>query len=349
MQSSAVRTVSAFILVAAVELATERDVDVESILARHRIARSDLTARNAQLPADAVLGAWAALAQASADPDFGLHVAQRVRLETLDVLGCALRFSTDLRELLDKLLRFQRLVGDAWYTRVEAAREIVHARRVAVVAAADERHLVERAMAVFTLELRRLSERDIDPVTVCFRHGAPADLGLHRAIFRCPLRFGAPANEIAFHARALDHPVVNTDSDVEAVLDRYAEESLARLPVASDHVERVRRAVAEVLPDGPPKLAAVARRLRMSERTLQRRLAAEQTSLREVVDEVRRGLAARYLAGGAMRIDEVAFVLGFGDASSFNRAFRRWSALTPSEFRDGGPATRERSSGAPAR
>jgi AraC-like DNA-binding protein len=84
---------------------------------------------------------------------------------------------------------------------------------------------------------------------------------------------------------------------------------------------------------GPPSLAAIAARLRTSTRTMQRRLAEDHTSLRNIVDDVRRELAVQYLANEAMTIDEVAFLLGFADSSSFSRAFRRWIRQPPAKFR----------------
>jgi len=81
-----------------------------------------------------------------------------------------------------------------------------------------------------------------------------------------------------------------------------------------------------------PDLSTVARELGMSTRTLQRRLKEERTTLNEVVG-IRRDLSTRYLRQPDLTISDVAYLLGFAEPSTFHRAFRKWSGLTPGEFR----------------
>jgi AraC-like DNA-binding protein len=88
----------------------------------------------------------------------------------------------------------------------------------------------------------------------------------------------------------------------------------------------------EVLPQGEPNESDVASRLATSVRNLQRRLADESTSYKEVLDDTRRQLARSYLAEARYSISEIAYLLGFGAASSFTRAFRRWEGTSPREF-----------------
>ena len=91
--------------------------------------------------------------------------------------------------------------------------------------------------------------------------------------------------------------------------------------------------IAEELCDGEPTLDRLARRLHMSARTLHRRLAEESTTFRQVVSEVRQELAERHLREGKLAIAEIAFLLGFSEASAFHRAFKRWTGLSPQKYR----------------
>jgi AraC-like DNA-binding protein len=133
--------------------------------------------------------------------------------------------------------------------------------------------------------------------------------------------------------RSLDRPLVRADAGLCAVLERHARELLERLPRATSLSGRIRQLVAGDLVKGVPSPAEVARRLHMSGRTLQRRLREDGTSHRALVDELRRDLAMRYLGEREIGIAEVAFLLGFSEASAFHRAFRRWSGTTPSAYR----------------
>jgi AraC-like DNA-binding protein len=95
----------------------------------------------------------------------------------------------------------------------------------------------------------------------------------------------------------------------------------------------VRALLPEEMRGGVPRAPVIARRLRMSVRTLHRGLAAEGTTFSEVLDHMRHELAIRHLAEKQLAIGEVAFLLGFAELSSFYRAFKRWTGMTPAAYR----------------
>jgi AraC-like DNA-binding protein len=330
---TAARVVSTSILRPAVAMATEAGVDAHATLARFGLTRRDLESDDVYRSATTVLRAWCDLAEASGDPVFGLRAAKHLRPDRLAVLGGVLRLSNDLYELAERLTRFQRLVGDAWAMHLDAHAGHVTFRRAALVAAGEERHLVERASAIVVLELRRFARLDIDPRAVAFRHEAPADRSMHHAIFRAPIHFDADANELVYDARTLRRPVEYGDRAMARTLERVARAALATLPDGEEWIGRVRRTVIDLLPDGAPTLRTVAERLHSSERTVQRYLSSQHTSLRRIVDVVRRELAAKYLADTALALDEIAFLLGYRDAGTFFRAFRAWGVAEVTDLR----------------
>jgi AraC-like DNA-binding protein len=180
---------------------------------------------------------------------------------------------------------------------------------------------------------RQATGADFAPVEVRFRHGAPADPSEHRRLFRAPLRFESGMNGVVLRRDLLDAPLVKADAGLCAVLERHAAELLRRIPHATVLSERVRQLVAKDLASGVPSAGAVARGLSMSRRSLQRHLRADGTSHRDLVDTLRRELAMAYLAERRIAVAEVAFLLGFSEASAFHRAFKRWSGTTPAEYR----------------
>jgi AraC-like DNA-binding protein len=105
---------------------------------------------------------------------------------------------------------------------------------------------------------------------------------------------------------------------------------------SADNVLRI--AVNSSLRGGIPKMDEVARKLHMSARTLQRRLQDDGLSFQDLVAEVRRDLSARYLEEADMSLAEVAFLIGFSEVSTFHRAFKQWTGLTPAEYRRRGPS-----------
>ncbi len=117
-------------------------------------------------------------------------------------------------------------------------------------------------------------------------------------------------------------------------IERHAESLLAARPEPTlSTADRVRRIVAGALAEGEVTLAGVASMLKMSERSLQRRLADEGLKFDALLDEIRRDLALRYLADPKIAIAEVAYLLGYSEPSPFHRAFKRWTGKTPTEAR----------------
>jgi AraC-like DNA-binding protein len=102
-----------------------------------------------------------------------------------------------------------------------------------------------------------------------------------------------------------------------------------------DFVQGVREAIRAALRDGAPQVGGVAKGLHVSLRTLQRRLTEHGTSFQDEVDAVRRELAFQYLKDPHLGVSEVAFLLGYAELSTFDRAFKRWTGMTPRVWREG--------------
>jgi AraC-like DNA-binding protein len=120
---------------------------------------------------------------------------------------------------------------------------------------------------------------------------------------------------------------------VLAVLTQHANLLLQKLPRGPDLVERTRRAIGERLRGDDSSLESVARGLGTSARSLQRHLRELGYSYSTLDDEVRAATARLYLQHADIAIAEVAYLLGFADQSTFNRAFKRWTGQTPARFR----------------
>ena len=117
------------------------------------------------------------------------------------------------------------------------------------------------------------------------------------------------------------------------IIERHLDELLAKPDAGHAWLGDVRSAIASSVCDGHPGIRAVARRLGLSVRTLQRRLGEQRTVFKTLVEDVRRELALRYLADGRTRLTDVAFLVGYSELSAFGRAFKRWTGSTPHAVR----------------
>jgi AraC-like DNA-binding protein len=173
------------------------------------------------------------------------------------------------------------------------------------------------------------------PTQVKFAHPAPSVVREHERVFQAPIRFTAGENALVFPSELLHLPCRTADPGLLAVLSRHADQILSVLPQTDSWSDRIRRTAAEELGRGTAPVEQVARRLGLSVRSLQRRLAEEGTSYTELLDGIRHELAVRYFRDSRLSIAQIALLLGYAETSSFDRSFRRWCGMSPSDYRAG--------------
>jgi AraC-like DNA-binding protein len=309
-----------------------RGIDARPLMERVGLCSEELADVDARVSLQKVKDLWEGAADATQDPDFGLHVGVSLEPRALGLLGHALERSASLRDAFDRMARYNRIV-DSGSFGVETDDTLVWVR----FRPGPCRQLAESSAASAVGLARRLTHRDdLAPRLVRFDHERPPEVAEHERVFRCLPEFGYHTTEVAFDVRVLDLPCAAADAELAACLDRGAEAILAALPAATVFCDRVRDEVTRALLGGEIlKVERIAKRLGTTVRTLHRRLQEEGTSYSTLVDRTRYDLARRLLRHGTESIDDIAYVVGFSDISAFSRAFRRWSGETPRAFRRG--------------
>src|SRR5262249_53091041 len=170
------------------------------------------------------------------------------------------------------------------------------------------------------------------PVAVELPYPPPADPAPYRAAFRCPVLFDAPGSSLVFAQADLMTPLPTSNPVLAELHERFAGDYLRRFDRALTSY-RAREVITRRPPDGEPRRDQVAGELRMSERTLQRRLEDEATSFVQLLDDTRRELAEQYLGRLHLSLAQAAYMLGFADQSSFFRACKRWFDSSPGQYR----------------
>jgi len=252
---------------------------------------------------------WELLVDHARDPQIGLKVSTPHRLGWLGVMGHIMLVSPTVQSTIERCHGHTR-VGIV----LPGLQRAVPIQRYDFV------------WCVLLRTLRRASGRDdAVPVVVEYAFPEPANAAFYEQTFGCPVHFGRRHNVMEF-----------SDSDLVDALTPAAQASpvLERLAHAAppSFTARVQEILAAMLPKGPPHRDAVAARLMMSERTLQRRLAEEGTSFTSLVDDTRRELARQSLEAGDLSLKMLSFQLGFSEPSAFYRACKRWFGMTPSDI-----------------
>lgn len=163
---------------------------------------------------------------------------------------------------------------------------------------------------------------------------APHYADRYSEYFDCPVRFNASHNQLVINRDALSIKVTQNCASVHEGLKRIADKELEQVRLGVSVRESVARAIGPMLNGTTPELDAVARKLNMASWTLRRRLQAEEVTFQQVLNETRQSLAESYVRETSLTLGEIAYVLGFGSAAAFQRAFKRWTGEAPGRFRE---------------
>ena len=308
-------------------------MDREEIERRLEIEPGALGDPERRLPASSLSRIWDLAAETLGDPWLGLHLARGASRESYDVFSFIACASADLGEALDRIRRYVRLLTDAAHYELERTGDDAWWCYRIPGPATVQRRAEEFGLAVSCTYSRLWLEDGFRPSEVLFRHPAPADPTPLEEYFEAPVRFDAELCGFRFDAAYLETPLRTADPNLVALLERFAEEALAALPEPGRYAGRVRRLLVEALPDGDTSLAGFASAMALSERSLQRHLREEGTSHEQLLEEVRRELAIRYLADPNLTASEVAYLVGYSETGPFFRAFKRWTGRRPGEYR----------------
>jgi AraC-like DNA-binding protein len=309
-----------------------RGVDAEALLAQAGLSLEALADPNRRHPLETTTRLWRLAVDATGDAAFGIEVARHTTYQTFHALGFSLATSATLREALERIVRFFAIVTDAADMRLEDApagvRFTVHLRESADPA--DE--AVDAFVAAAVRLCRTLVGRSFSPLAVELRRAAPADVSPYRRYFRVPVTFGAPLDGLTLDRATTETRLLTANPEIARANDAVIADHLARLE-SSRLAPRVRQVIEEQLPQGEPDPESIARRLGVSLRSLQRKLAEEGTGFAELLDETRSALARGYLDEDRYSVSEITYLLGFAGVSAFSHAFKRWTGSSPSAYR----------------
>ncbi|MEH6636905.1 MAG: AraC family transcriptional regulator ligand-binding domain-containing protein [Halioglobus sp.] len=200
----------------------------------------------------------------------------------------------------------------------------------------DERlriFMLERALATLQAHGEELAGPDLTPLRVQLDYKAPVYFQRYKEIFRCPVSFGQDAVEISYASDYLEAEIPTYDPQLGDVVGTLRDSMREKLSSKGGILNEVRLALRRTQGQFPG-LEGVAESLAMSSRTLRRKLGEYDVTFQQLLDEERRRVAEDYLLTTPMNIQQIAEQCGFSDAQNFSQAFRRWSGVSPTEYRN---------------
>ena len=290
---------------------------------------------NARYPLSATTRLWELAVQASGDPAIGLRVSRFVSPTTFHALGYALVASGSLREVFERIVRYHQVVSDALTLELSGDGERYRFRLLQPPGnPAPAFEAIDAFAAIYVRTCRNRLGREYAPLAVYLRRAKPVDPTPWHTVFRAPVFFGADEDRLEFAAHDFDSHLDDANPELAEHNETVLKRTLAQLqPLTWER--KVRAAIEAQLPDGEPSAERIAQALHLSLRSLQRHLADEGCRFDALLNECRENLALLHLRDPHCSLAQISHLLGFADTSSFNRAFKRWTGVTPGQFRDG--------------
>jgi AraC-like DNA-binding protein len=309
--------------------------DVPQLLAKAGFDADSLNEPTARLPFEQGVALWRCAVEATGDPGFGLKVASQIKNTSFHALSYGLSASSTLKEAFERMRRYCHVVSDAVeYQFVRRAEEYHFVIQAAHGVPFES---IDAAVAGFLRMCRSFVGPHYSALRVELRRPRPANLKEFQAVLRAPLQFGCPQNCMVFDRASIERQLDGANPELARYNDTIALQYLARIERGNIQ-GRVREALRRRLEYGEPSQEEVAAVLNMSARTLQRRLGESGSTYKRILEETRHGLALTYLSAPENSLSDVTCLLGFSACSSFTRAFRRWTGLSPSAWRACGVA-----------
>ncbi|HEX6730464.1 MAG TPA: AraC family transcriptional regulator [Pyrinomonadaceae bacterium] len=317
-----------------INLAAQYSVKPADMYAAINLNASVLSDPDNRIPFAQLVELYEKASQLTGDKNFGLHMGEVVDPKLFDVVGYSALNSATLGEAFARVARYHSIWTDGAVIKVEISQAIsAIIYRYVDESIGEHRQDSEMTFAGFVTLCRMAADPNWRPILIEFQHPKPDDISEHVRLFRCEVKFNATVNRLVFDSSSLALPIARADPGLCRMLDRHAEDLLAKFPPRDTLIENARTIIRKELNGGNPSLERVALKLGLSGRTLQRKLHEQGTSHNNLVDQIRRELATRYLREREMAICGVAYLLGFSEPSSFHRAFKRWTGVTPKEYR----------------
>ena len=309
-----------------------RQFDIPALLRRAGIDPAVLENGHARVPPEQVDRLWeAAMEVSGGDLSIALDHATHRNWSNFHLFGLGLNASATLAEASERMARAYRVINPSAPVFCDSANGEFHVTcEPAYTGWAAPRELA--FLAIVVARWRSMLRADLVPLRVqCATVARPSDAALCSridALFGCAVQYGQPQVRISLPLAVAQERLPMADAAFAAHCDAIVAHYLAEIERPA-----IATSVVRCISRGLFDRQSVADSLCISSRTLQRRLAAENLSFAQLLEETRRGLADNYLRSGRFAVKEVAYMLGYTDAANFSRAFRGWFGQTPESIR----------------
>ena len=296
------------------------------LIEKARIDENSIVNSEGRVPFEKVISLWDLSYRRTQDRMIGLRAAKQLPLGAFKILDYIVISSENLEQALLKAFEYYPLINKGFTLDLTERGNNYHVE----LHNPDDPGLVPFQYVDFVLgcvltRVRYASGFEFSPKEVHLSCNEPKDSLRYSRFFRSPVSFNRTINQIIFDRESLRSSLTNSDPVLCEMLDNYAGRLVNRLSVESDLLTELSKIIRKNLRSGEGNLSSSARELGMSSRSLQRKLQTRGISYRELLTRIRFELAERLIAANNHSLEEIAFMTGYSEKSSFCRAYKNWN------------------------
>jgi AraC-like DNA-binding protein len=323
-----------------------KGIDKTDFLRKANIEESLLLNTEARLPEEDFERLTELAAALTEDDAFGLHQGTYMEVSDLGVLGYVMLHSKTIRHALAAYQKYNVIVCNAFNISLEEEGEgddvtleisfqdpDPDPRSSFYPHQSPSRHCMEDMASSLYHLMIKLSCRPISLKEVHFTHGAPLVIDEYASVLGVTPQFGQASNRLRISKGVLEYPILFADAKLLGTFEAIADEARQRLLQGRAFTDQLYNWIMQSMPTYIPSLKDTAKAFHMSIRSIQAKLAQEHTTYQDIVNRVRKELAVGYLAKPEYKIGEVAYLLHFSEPSAFQSAFKKWTGVTPRQYR----------------
>jgi AraC-like DNA-binding protein len=308
-------------------------LDVEALFDRSDINPELFEDSQYRVSHEKLLHMWEVAGELSHDPDFGLHLGSKTPTPPFNAAGYLALTSKNLRETIDSINKYLKLFTDNGSVKLIEDNEFSRVSVDLSGGCQTNRQHTDFWQTFFYRYITSIIGWELPVKEAGFRHDKPSDTTAYDQVFKCQLKFNQKENYFCFPSVYLDYQTISSDTAMHKVHEMQAVQQLHALTEVGI-LNKVKKAVFESLPAKDIELQHIADLLNLTPRTVQRNLASEGTTFKKLVDDARKDYTLAEIEGTEFTVAEIAYRLGYKDLSSFYRAFKRWTGMTPVDYRE---------------
>lgn len=310
------------------------NLPVDDILIKAGVTFNQMDTKT-RTPVSAQFAFWEALEEVTGDSDIGLHLGEHLPLYRGQVMEHLFVSSGTFGEGLRRALAYQRLISDSFQAKLVVENGQCYLTNGVQLLPSNNkinRYFSESAMCGILRFFKFITEGYFQPTFIEFDFEQGASEEEYLRVYECPVSVGQKETRLYFDSAILDYELWQAEPELLQLHEQLALEKLQEL-ARYDLVDDVRRAIGASLESGDTTLESVAKQLNITPRRLRSQLSDANTSFQQILSDYRCRLAKKLLAQTNESVEQIVYLTGFSEPSTFYRAFKRWTDETPVEYR----------------